>query len=497
MLLAPSLGSPPREIAERVGGSLTDVLGDELTHYEVAGPGFLNMTLSDSWYRRATRTVLEAGDRYGAGAVGRPERVLIEFVSANPTGPLVAANGQAAAYGDSLARILEHWGQNVQREYYFNDAGGQIRLLGESVKARASGGPVPEGGYQGDYVGDLAAQIPNVQSLSVDETATAAVAILLDQVKATLERYGVHYDRFFSERTLHEGSPSYLDRALEIVAEGGDSYRSDGALWLRTTSFGDDKDRVLQRSDGAPTYFAADLAYLLEKSERGIERQLVPVGADHHGYVARMKAAFAALGGDPDRLEMPILQFVHLVDGSERAAMSKRRGDFITLDDLLDEIGVDATRYFMLQRSHDRTVDLDLDLARRESSENPVYYIQYAHARIVTMLGKLDPERVAEALAPDADWGDGALAPAERALVKALAAFPDEIAEAAERRAPHRIASYALELAQEFTAFYRDCKVIGAQPPAVESFRIALSQSARQGIELALGFLGVSAPDSM
>ena len=210
-----------------------------------------------------------------------------------------------------------------------------------------------------------------------------------------------------------------------------------------------------------------------------------------------MKAAFAALGGDPDRLEMPILQFVHLVDGSERAAMSKRRGDFITLDDLLDEIGVDATRYFMLQRSHDRTVDLDLDLARRESSENPVYYIQYAHARIVTMLGKLDPERVAEALAPDADWGDGALAPAERALVKALAAFPDEIAEAAERRAPHRIASYALELAQEFTAFYRDCKVIGAQPPAVESFRIALSQSARQGIELALGLLGVSAPDSM
>ncbi|MGO9821692.1 MAG: arginine--tRNA ligase [Solirubrobacteraceae bacterium] len=497
MLLAPSLGSPPREIAERVGGSLTDVLGDELTHYEVAGPGFLNMTLSDSWYRRATRTVLEAGDRYGAGAVGRPERVLIEFVSANPTGPLVAANGQAAAYGDSLARILEHWGQNVQREYYFNDAGGQIRLLGESVKARASGDPIPEGGYQGDYVGDLAAQIPNVQSLSVDETAAAAVAILLDQVKATLERYGVHYDRFFSERTLHEGSPSYLDRALEIVAEGGDSYRSDGALWLRTTSFGDDKDRVLQRSDGAPTYFAADLAYLLEKSERGIERQLVPVGADHHGYVARMKAAFAALGGDPDRLEMPILQFVHLVDGSERAAMSKRRGEFITLDDLLDEIGVDATRYFMLQRSHDRTVDLDLDLARRESSENPVYYIQYAHARIVTMLGKLDPERVAEALAPDADWGDGALAPAERALVKALAAFPDEIAEAAERRAPHRIASYALELAQEFTAFYRDCKVIGAQPPAVESFRIALSQSARQGIELALGLLGVSAPVSM
>ena len=254
---------------------------------------------------------------------------------------------------------------------------------------------------------------------------------------------------------------------------------------------------MLQRSDGASTYFAADVAYLLEKSERGIERQLVPVGADHHGYVARMKAAFAALGGDPDRLEMPILQFVHLVEGSERAAMSKRRGEFITLDDLLDEIGVDATRYFMLQRSHDRTVDLDLDLARRESSENPVYYIQYAHARIVTMLRKIEPGRVAQALAADADWGDGSLEPAERSLIKALAALPDEIAEAAERRGPHRIASYALELAQEFTAFYRDCKVIGAQPAEVESFRIALSQSARQAIELALGLLGVSAPDSM
>jgi arginyl-tRNA synthetase len=284
---------------------------------------------------------------------------------------------------------------------------------------------------------------------------------------------------------------------LAIVAEGGNSYESEGALWLRTTSFGDDKDRVLRRSDGAPTYLAADLAYLLEKSERGIERQLLPVGADHHGYVARMKAAFAALGGDPDRLEMPILQFVHLVEGSERAAMSKRRGDFIRLDDLLDEIGVDATRYFMLQRSHDRTVDLDLDLAKREDRENPVYYIQYAHARIVTMLGKLAPDRVQAALAPGADWGGGELHPAERALVKALAAFPDEVAEAAIKRGPHRIAAYALELAQEFTAFYRDCKVVGAEPEAVESFRIALSQSARQTIALALSLLGVSAPDSM
>ena len=315
--------------------------------------------------------------------------------------------------------------------------------------------------------------------------------LLLAQIKGTLDRYGVHFDRFFSERTLHEGSPSYVDRALELVGNDGYTYRSDGALWLRTTTFGDDKDRVLMRSDGAPTYFAADLAYLLEKRERGVELQLLPVGSDHHGYVARIKAAFAALGGDPDQVEMPIIQFVHLIEGDQRAAMSKRRGDFITLDDLIDEIGVDATRFFMLQRSHDRTVDLDLDLARRESAENPVYYVQYAHARIVTMLGKAGESQVARALAQDADWGSSPLEPAERGLVKALAAFPDEVAEAADRRGPHRIASYALELAQEFTAFYRDCKVIGAQPEPVESFRIALSQSARQAIALALGLLGV------
>ena len=497
MLLAPSLGSPPREIAERVGAALAGVLNEELTRYEVAGPGFLNMTLSDGWYRRTVRTVLDAGERYGAGDPDSGSRVLVEFVSSNPTGPLVAAAGRHAAYGDALSRVLAHQGNDVWREYYFNDAGSQIRLLGESVKARAAGADPPEGGYQGDYVRALADAIPDVGSLSVSEASAAAVELLLTQIKATLVRYGVQFDRFFSERTLHEGSPSYLDRAFEIVAESGHSYRSEGALWLRTTTFGDDKDRVLERSDGAPTYFAADLAYLVEKMERGVELQILPVGSDHHGYVVRIKAAYAALGGDPALLEMPLLQFVHLVEGSERAAMSKRRGEFITLDDLLDEIGVDATRYFMLQRSHDRTVDLDLDLARRESSENPVYYIQYAHARIVTMLGKLQAGRVDSALASEASWGDGGLADAERALVKALAAFPDEVAEAAERRGPHRIASYALELAQEFTAFYRDCRVVGATPPEVESFRIALSHAARQVIEISLGLLGVSAPDSM
>ncbi len=497
MLLAPVMGSAPRAIAERVGSALAEVLGDELVEFEVAGPGFVNLTLSDDWHRRALARILGSGAEFGAGGVAEPERVLLEFVSANPTGPLVAASGRHAAFGDALSRILAHHGHEVSREYYFNDAGGQIRLLGRSVQARAGGDPIPEGGYQGDYVAGLAERIDGVRELSADEAAAAAVQLLLVQITATLERYGVHFDRFFSERELHEGTPSYIDRALELVASAGHSYTSEGALWLRTTSFGDEKDRVLRRSDATPTYFAADLGYLLEKLERGFDLQMVAVGADHHGYVARMKAALAALGGDPNALEMPILQFVHLVEGSERAAMSKRRGEFITLDELLDEIGVDATRFFMLQRSHDRTVDLDLDLARRESSENPVYYVQYAHARIASILGRLEAERVTAALAGGEAWGDVALQPAERELIKALVAFPDEVAEAAERRAPHRIAAYALELAQQFTAFYRDCKVVGAEPASVESVRIGLSQAAREVIALALWLLGVTAPDSM
>lgn len=497
MGLAKALKRSPRDIAASVGAELADRLGDALTGYEVAGPGFVNLTLSDSWHRGALRSVLEGGEGFGSGGAAAPRRMLIEFVSANPTGPLVAASGRHAAYGDSLARILQHHGHTVWREYYFNDAGNQISLLGASVQARARGEDVPEGGYQGDYVSALADAIPGVAALSVSETAAAAVAILLGQIKDGLERYGVHYDQYFSERTLHAGTPSYLEHALAIVESAGHSYHADGALWLRTTSFGDDKDRVLERSGGAPTYLAADLAYLLEKSERGFDRQILPLGADHHGYMARMKAAFATLGGDPDAIEMPILQFVHLVEGEERAAFSKRRGDFITLDELTEEIGVDATRFFMLQRSHDRTVDLDLDLARRESAENPVYYIQYAHARIVTMLARLEADRTAAAMAAGAAWGTDALEAPERGLIQALAAFPDEVAEAAERRAPHRIAAYALELAQEFTAFYRDCRVVGAEPEAVESLRIALSQAARQTIRLALWLLGVGAPDSM
>jgi arginyl-tRNA synthetase len=497
MLLAPVLDTAPRQIAERIGAELTESLGEDLERVEVAGPGFLNLFLSDAWHRHALASMLAAADRFGAGAAQRPERILIEFVSANPTGPLVAASGRHAAYGDALARILEYLGHSVWREYYFNDAGNQIRLLGESVRARARGAEIPKGGYRGEYVADLAAEIPAAAERPVDELAADAVELLLAQIKATLERYGVRYDAFFSERTLHEGSPTAIERALEILEERGQVYRSEGATWMRTSNFGDDKDRVVIRSNGESTYLAADIAYLEQKRERGFDRQLIPVGSDHHAYVRELKGAMAALGGDPDTVEVPILQFVHLVHEGEALAMSKRRGDFVTLDDLLDAIGVDATRFFMLRSSHDRTIDLDLELARKQSAENPVYYVQYAHARIASMLRRLPEGRLDSALAERADWGSGRLEPPERNLVKKLAAFPEELAEAAERRAPHRIAQYALELAREFTAFYEACRVVGATPEAVESFRIALSSATQRTIALSLRLLGVSAPDSM
>jgi arginyl-tRNA synthetase len=496
MLLAPTVGAPPREIAERLGAALAERLGGGLERFEVAGPGFLNLFLADDWHAAALGHVLDAGERFGAGGAAAPERILVEFVSANPTGPLVAASGRHAAYGDALARILELHGHEVAREYYVNDAGSQVRKLGESVQARARGEEVPEGGYEGDYVGELAERIPDAATADPDVLARAAVDAMFARIQATLERYGARFDRFFSERTLHEGDPTAIRSACAQLEASGHTYRHEGALWLRTTTFGDDKDRVLERATGEPTYFAADVAYLLDKRSRGFERQVDVFGADHHGYVARLKAAMTALGGDADTLEVLVMQFVHLIERGERSAMSKRRGVFTTLDELLDDIGVDATRFFMLQRSHDTTVDLDLDLARAESSENPVYYVQYAHARIASMLAKAGEERVAAALAAVGDRAEP-LDPAERTLVKKLLAFPEEVAEAAERRAPHRIAAYALELAQDFTAFYRDCRVVGAEPVAVESFRIALTVAARRTIARSLGLLGVSAPEAM
>jgi arginyl-tRNA synthetase len=495
LVLAPVVGAPPRDVAQRLGDALQASLGEALDRVEVAGPGFLNLFLADAWYAQAVDWVLEADERFGALTPERAERVNLEFVSANPTGPLTAASGRHAAYGDALARILALAGHSVDREYYFNDEGGQIRRLAESIRARARGEEVAEDGYQGDYVKELADEIAGSGDMDLDELARRAVELMVARIRATLEAYRVHFDTWFTERTLHDGAPSAIEIALKRLEEEGHLYRSEGAVWLRTTTFGDDKDRVLIRSSGEPTYFAADVAYHEEKLERGYDRLINVLGSDHHGYIARMKAAMSALGADPDRLEIPMLQFVHIVEGGSRATMSKRRGDFVTLDELIGEIGVDATRWYMLSRSHDMTVDLNLELARQESAENPVYYVQYAHARISSVRAKAGERRVEAALAREARPAE--LHESERELVRKLLAFPDEVGEAAARRAPHRMTTYALELAQVFTAFYRDCQIVGSEPAEVEDFRLRLSVVTQRTLARALGLLGVSAPESM
>jgi arginyl-tRNA synthetase len=496
MLLAPRAGAPPRDVAARLADELGALLGPSLDRVEVAGPGFLNLFLSDVWCVQALQHVLAAGDAYGGGSADPAERINVEFVSANPTGPMTAASGRHGAYGDALVRLLRFGGHDVGSEYYFNDAGTQIEKLGESILARARGEEVPEGGYEGDYVRDLAAQIPGAADLDASELARRGVELMFERIKAVLAAYRVQFDVFFSEARLHAGDPSAIATALERLDAAGLLYRADGALWLRTTQFGDDKDRVLVRSSGQTTYFAADVAYLADKVGRGFERLILPLGADHHGYLPRMRAALAALGEDPERLEMPILQFVHIVERGERSSMSKRRGDFVTLEELIETIGVDATRFFMLQRSHDTTVDLDLDLARAQSSDNPVYYVQYAHARIASILARAGEDRVAAAVR-DAGGFAGTLDPAERTLIKKLLAFGEELQEATAKRAPHRIAVYVLELAQTFTAFYRDCQVLGAEGEGVEGFRLALGVAAQRTIARALDLLGVSAPQTM
>jgi arginyl-tRNA synthetase len=496
MLLAPALGKPPREIAEALGGALADQLGDHLAGVEVAGPGFLNLRLGDGWYREALGGVVRAGDEFGRGTPAIAERVLVEFVSANPTGPVHVGHARNAAYGDAISRLLEFAGHTVEREFYVNDYGSQIARFGESIQARARGEEPPEGGYVGDYVVELAKEIEDAATRPVAEVAQEGVELMRGRIDATLRAFGVVMDTWFSERSLHEGSPSPVDQAFARLEELGETYRADGALWLRTTAHGDDKDRVLERSSGEHTYFASDVAYHQHKRARGFDRQIDVWGADHHGYVERTKAAYAALGGDPDELDLLIMQFVQLVAKGKLASMSKRAGKFVTLDELVAEIGVDVARWFLLARSHDTTLDLDLDLAVEQSNDNPVYYVQYAHARIAGILTKAGEDAVAAALDPGT-WGASALEPAERELVRKLLAFEVDVADAAERRAPHRVATYALELAQTFTAFYRDCQVVGAEGEGVEAFRIALSVVSKRTLARALDLLGVSAPESM
>ena len=496
MLLARYLSDNPRTVAERLRDELAAdaELAPDLERIEVAGPGFVNFYLADSWYLRALSRLLEAGEDLGPAPTEAPEKVLVEFVSANPTGPIHVGTGRHAAYGDSLARLLAAAGHQVEREYYINDAGSQISRFADSIAARMRGEEPPEDGYAGEYVTEIAARLKAEGADPADHEALElrGIALMLEEMRQTLERFGVSFDTWFSERSLY--AKGEVEIALGELEKRGHSYRSEDALWLRTTDFGDDKDRVLVRSNGEPTYLTPDIAYHWDKLQRGFGRLIDVWGADHHGYVVRVRAAIEALGADPEVFEVLIMSLVHIVEEGERAQMSKRSGDFITLDELVDDIGVDASRWFMLWRSHETTVDLDLEVARTQSSENPVYYVQYAHARIASILRK-----AGEGVEPDAA-APGERAPleeSEKVLVKRLLEFPEEVRVAAVRRAPHRICAYSTAVAADFHAFYRDCQVVGAEGEGVESSRLGLCLATKRTIAAALGLLGISSPERM
>ncbi len=497
MLLAPLASTQPRAAAEPLAAALRERLGPALRDVAIAGPGFVNIFLADDWFTGAARLIAERGSSWGGGvAAGRERRTLVEFVSANPTGPITVASARHAAYGDSLARILEFAGHPVEREYYVNDAGGQIRLLGASIAARIAGTEVPEGGYQGDYLIPIAEQLAE-EGLGADapeELARRGVELMRASIEASLERFRVRFDRFASERALHDEGK--LQQAIELVSSSERSYRSEGALWMRTADLGDDKDRVIVRAGGDPTYFASDIAYHRDKLERGYELLINVLGADHHGYVARLQAMMTMLGAEPGTLEIEIMQLVNLLEGGERAQMSKRRGEFATLDELVDDIGVDAARFFLVQRSHDTALDIDLDVARKRSNENPVFYVQYAHARIANIFRRAaEPDAAGPEGAEQAGEMDG-LHPSEKAMVMRLLELPAQVERAELRREPHSLGAWSRELAADFHAFYRDCPVVGA-PERVRERRLELCAATQAVLATSLSLLGVAAPEEM
>lgn len=517
MQLAKVARRAPRALAQELIDRLqADPSVSELVEsLDVAGPGFLNLRLRPEAYLLAARALLAAGDDVGRGARERPLHILLEYVSVNPNGPLHVGHGRYAAYGNSLDRLLRYSGHKVTSEFYINDYGRQMEMFGRSVSARYAqlfglDLAVPEEGYQGDYVIDLATQIreeigdrwvEHLRTEGLDDASTPAIEslqvlgyrLVLDQMRAELERFRVMFDRWFSETPLH--AEGLVLGTIDQVLESGDAYRLDDAVWLRTSPYGDDKDRVLIRSNERPTYFAADIAYHQDKLARGYDHLINIWGADHHGYVQRMKAAVEILSHDPDMLELIIGQMVNLLEEGELRQMSTRRGEMVTLGELIDAVGVDAARFFLVMRSHDQTLDLDLSLARRQSQENPVYYVQYAHARIAGILRNVPPE-----LKPSLDVADaeGGLFETtfERDLIKKLDEFGDVVREAADRRAPHRVAAYAQEVAAAFHPFYKNCRVIGSDPE-VAAARLALCLVTGRVVARSLDLLGVAAPESM
>ena len=500
--LAKPAGKPPREVAEAVAARLREV--DGIAGVDIAGPGFLNITFAADALAKIARDIVEAGDSYGRNRAFAGQRLNLEFVSANPTGPVHIGAVRWAAVGDALARILLAGGADVTREYYFNDAGSQIERFARTLREVAHGRPVPDDGYAGTYIDEIAAQVvarhPEVVALPDDEqTETfrqAGVELMFAEIRESLAGLGVVFDVYFNERDLHTAGD--LDAALKRLREQGHVFEVDGATWLRTTDFGDDKDRVLVKADGDWTYFAADAAYYLNKRERGFDQVVIMLGADHHGYVGRYRALVSAYGDDPDRnLEILVGQLVNLVKDGQPVKMSKRAGHVVLLADLVRALGVDATRYALARYSSDQMIDLDVDLWTRQTNDNPVFYVQYAHARLSSLQRNAADLGIVRSAEPDL----GLLTHGrEAALLTALAEFPRVVATAGELRAPHRVARYLEELAGIYHRFYDTCRVLPQGDEVATGLtdaRLWLCEAARVVLANGLRLLGVSAPERM
>ncbi|MDT8395857.1 MAG: arginine--tRNA ligase [bacterium] len=508
MVLASRQGENPRQLAGKIAMrvSQADDAGF-IAEVSVAGPGFINLTMTPGYWSYVLKGVLTDGARFARSDIGKGQKVQVEFVSANPTGPLHVGHGRGAALGDALANILQCAGYDVEREYYINDGGNQIRTLGVSVHARylelcGVDAPFPEEGYKGEYVRDIAAKLREEEgdrylemetARAVEGIAVKAASWILDDIREDLEQFGVVFDVWFSEKDLYDRG--LVQQTLEDMEKRGGLYREDGALWFRSTDRDDDKDRVLVKSDGSLTYFASDVAYHRDKYERGFDRVVNVWGADHHGYVARMKAAVAALGRDMEDLQIVLVQLVSLVRKGQPVAMSTRGGQFVTLREVRDEVGRDAARFIFLTRKADSQLEFDLDLAKERSNDNPVYYVQYAHARICSILRNAAEQGIPM---PDPETVEFGLLdlPEEKELIRHMAALPDVVEGAALSMEPHRITNYLRDIATTLHNYYYHHKVL-TDDAAVTSARLSLVLGVRTAVATALALLGVAAPERM
>ena len=501
--LAKPAGKNPREVAQIICDLLTGTEG--ISKVEIAGPGFINITLNRANQAELVSTILMATKDYGKGSALAGVRINLEFISANPTGPLHLGHTRWAAVGDSLGRVLSAAGADVKREFYINDRGNQMDLFGASVEAAALGNPIPEDGYQGAYIADLAKEVvasnPAITSLPEGERhpafREAAYAVQLKDQQRVLETFGTHFDVWFSERSLHDQGA--VEHGLDKLRSQGHVFEEEGAIWLRTTDFGDDKDRVLTKSDGSLTYFSSDTAYYINKRERGFDICIYMLGADHHGYVGRLKAIAACAGDDPEyNIHVLIGQLVKIMEGGEEVKLSKRAGTIITLEELVEKVGVDAARYTLIRYPVDTPMVMDIDVLKRNTNENPVYYVQYAHARIAAVLRNATELNISVDLK---DFDSSQLIhDRENQLLGALAEFPRVVQTAAELRQPHRIARYLEELAGTYHGFYADCRVLpmGEENSSpLHTARLLLCASTKQVIKNGLDLLGVSAPERM